>query len=317
MKTILKFCAAVSAALFASFALADTYALSIGISDYPDVVDENGDPILDENGDVISDDLFGCVNDAKLYKKLLMEKYGVPEENIRMLLDKDANEEKFIEALRWLLETARPGDTVFISFSGHGAQYAVDDQPEEEDGLEEVLVLYDTLVTDDFINDLNKLFVDTGRNTVFVMDSCYSGGISRGGGDGKLLGKKWRSTRDRWTDGERLLKAKSHGMFTAREESALLNAVRKPRSIEKGSFVFVMAGQEDQTTSDVQFVDDDPPAQGIFTFVFVIILMDDPSLSIEEAIETVKYALKDADFDQVPKFEASDSTRPTRPLLGG
>ena len=316
MKTILKLCAAVSAAIFASFALADTYALSIGISDYPDVVDENGDPILDENGEEISDDLNGCVNDANLYKKLLMEKYGVPEENIRMLLDKDANEEKFIEALRWLLETARPGDTVFISFSGHGAQYAVDDQPEEEDGLEEVLVLYDTLVTDDFINELNMMFVDTGRNTVFVMDSCYSGGISRGG-PGELFGNNIRSTNDRWTDGERLLKAKSHGMFTKEEEAALLNSVRKPRSIEKGSYVFVMAGQENQTTSDVTFVDDVPPAQGIFTFVFVIILMEDPSLSIEEAIETVKYALKEADFDQVPKFEASDSARPTKPLLGG
>ena len=86
--------------------------------------------VRDENGEEISDDLHGCVNDANLYKKLLVEKYGDPEENIRLLLDKDANEEKFIEALRWLLETARPGDTVFISFSGHGAQYAVDDQPE-------------------------------------------------------------------------------------------------------------------------------------------------------------------------------------------
>ena len=82
MKTFLKLCAVLSAAIFATLALADTYALNIGIADYPDVVDENGDPILDENGEEISDDLFGCVNDAKLYKKLLMEKYGVPEENI-------------------------------------------------------------------------------------------------------------------------------------------------------------------------------------------------------------------------------------------
>ena len=317
MKTFLKLCAAASAAFFATFALADTYALNIGISDYPDVVDANGDPILDENGEEISDDLNGCVNDANLYKKLLVEKYGVPEENILMLLDKDATETNFIAALKWLLEKAQPGDTVFISFSGHGAQYPVDDQPEEEDGLEEVLVLYDTMVTDDFIGELNKLLVDTGRNTVFVMDSCYSGGISKDFGSGELLGKKLHSIRDRWTDGERILKAKSHGMFTKEEEAALLSSAKTPRSIEKGSYLFVMAGQENQLTTDVQFVDDDPPAQGIFTFIFVIILMEDPSLSIEEAIETVAYVLKDADFDQVPKFEASDSARPTKPLLGG
>lgn len=317
MKTFLKLCAALSAAIFATFALADTYALNIGISDYPDLVDENGDPYLDENGEPITNDLNGAANDARFYKKLLMEKYGVPEENIRMLLDKDATGANFVAALKWLVESSKPGDTVFISFSGHGTQVPVDDEPEEEDGLAEMLVLYDTTVRDDFIGELNELLVDSGRNTVFVMDSCYSGGISRDAGSGELFGAKVRGTRDRWTDGERLLKAKSYRMFTKEEEAALLNSVRKPRSIEKGSYLFVMAGQENQATIDASFVDDVPPAQGIFSFVLIIILMEDPSLSIEEAIELVKSVLVEAEFEQVPKIEASDADRVTKPLLGG
>lgn len=317
MKTFLKPWAVLAAALFASFALADTYALCIGINDYPNLLDEDGNVLLDENGEVISDDLFGCVNDAKAYQKLLMEKFGVPKENIRMLLDKDANKEKFLEAIRWLLETAKPGDTVFFSYSGHGSQYEVDDQPEEEDGLEEVLVLYDVLVTDNFFADFNRQLVDGGRNATFVMDNCFAGGIDKAFGSGELMGRKWFGARRRSINGKNLVKSKTHSLFTKEEEAALLNSARTPRAIEKGTYIFLMGGQEDQTTDDVQFVDDSPPAQGIFSYVLVTLLMDDPSMNLTDAIAIVKEVLKEADFEQVPKIEASDSARPAKPLIVG
>ena len=317
MKTFLKPWAVVATALLASFALADTYALSIGINDYPDLLDEEGNLLRDENGEVISDDLFGCVNDAKAYQKLLMEKYGVPKENIRMLLDKDANKEKFMEAIRWLLDAAQPGDTVFFSYSGHGTQYAVEDQPEEEDGLEEYLVLYDVDVSGNFFAELNKMLVDGGRHATFVMDSCFSGGIDRAVGSKDVLGKRLRSVQGRWIDSELLAKSRSRGIFTKAEETALLSSVRSPRSFAKGTYIFLMAGQENQTTDDVQFVDDNPPAQGIFSYILITLLMDDPSMNLADAIAMVKEVLKEADFDQVPKLEASDSARPAKPLIGG
>ena len=317
MKTFLKPWAVIATVLFAGFALADTYALSIGINDYPDLLDEEGNLLRDENGEVISDDLFGCVNDAKAYQKLLMEKYGVPKENIRMLLDKDANKENFLEAIKWLLETAQPGDAVFFSFSGHGTQHAVEDQPEEEDGLEEYLVLYDVDVSGNFFAELNKMLVDGGRHATFVMDSCFSGGISRVVGSKDVLGKRLRSVRGRWIDSELLAKSRSRGIFTKAEETALLSSVMSPRSFAKGTYIFLMAGQEDQTTDDVQFVDDNPPAQGIFSYILITLLMDDPSMNLADAIAMVKEVLKEADFEQVPKLEASDSARPTKPLIGG
>lgn len=48
----------------AALSFAETYALMIGINDYPEPTDARGQPLRDANGNLVSEDLHGCVNDV-------------------------------------------------------------------------------------------------------------------------------------------------------------------------------------------------------------------------------------------------------------
>ena len=85
-----------------------------------------------------------------------------------------------------LPKLSKPGDTVFIVWSGHG-DHCPDDDGDEEDGLDEYLCPYDvdkedprTFVLDDklyaWIQKLEE------RQIVLILDACYSAGMQKGPG---------------------------------------------------------------------------------------------------------------------------------------
>jgi hypothetical protein len=88
--------------------------------------------------------------------------------------------------LRWLLEGVESGDQRFFFYSGHGAQlpaYAPDGKINHIDAC---LAPYDfkwtreTAITDDrFVNLYSQLPYDA--RFMIVLDSCYSGGMTRDG----------------------------------------------------------------------------------------------------------------------------------------
>ena len=88
----------------------------------------------------------------------------------------------------------KPGDDIFIYWSGHGASCAnTGDGDNEPDGLDEFLVTYDTspenlnatVVMDDTLGRWVQAL--DGRNVVVILDACHSGGqaTGKGLGDGK------------------------------------------------------------------------------------------------------------------------------------
>jgi hypothetical protein len=115
-----------------------------------------------------------------------------------LLTGKDATRANMEKAVRkQLVEASRPGDVVFIYYSGHGGRCANEDGT-EKDGLDEYLVTYDTRLTgpesvhatavlDDafgrWVQDLD------GRKVVVILDCCYGAGHSSGG-KGVAGGKK-------------------------------------------------------------------------------------------------------------------------------
>ncbi len=296
--------------LLSAVASAETYALIVGINDYAEPVDAAGNPMKDDEGNVISDDLKGCVNDSNFWKDMLVKNFGVKSENIHMLLDKQATEANFIKEIKWLVNTAKPGDRIFFSYSGHGSQIELDDQPQEKDGLTEVICLQDILIPDDFFADLAKTMRDAGVDATYAFDSCFSGGISRD------VTKKGRILRNKWVPTARLNAKQKSNHLTEIEEAELLMAVSIKRSAQKGSYAFLLAGQEDQPTSDLEFLDGTTPSQGAFTFIVRAIMEENPKVTIEELIDEVKALLKEYEFEQVPKAEYSDSTRPSKPVIG-
>ncbi len=66
---------------------------------------------------------------------------------------------------------------MFISYSGHGSRVK-DLNNDEEDGYDEVLVLYDRLFIDDEFQLCWARF-DRGVRIFFINDSCYNGTVSK------------------------------------------------------------------------------------------------------------------------------------------
>lgn len=166
--------------LFAPTASAEEHALVVGINDYrafPSYSEKL------EKGE--TSDLLGAVNDANLIAASL-QRAGVrlPEE--RVLLNASATRAGFLQAWNNMKADATPGDTLIITFAGHGGQEVEASQPfDEADGRDEILMFHDFdpaspgvgRITDD---ELFQMMEDASEfEIVWVMDSCHSGGLVR------------------------------------------------------------------------------------------------------------------------------------------
>lgn len=312
MKLKLKYIAAIAAFAVCSVAArAETYALMIGINDYPDVVDANGERIKDENGNFVDADLAGAVNDVKRYQDIFVNKFGVKTENIKLLLDKQAGESGFIEGMKWLLQTAKAGDSIIFIYSGHGAQIPTT-KPEEEDKLDEVIVLADDkLVPDDLFADIARAFSKNNVNATFIFDSCFSGGMSRDLPEFSYEGQTG-ARKKKYIDGAVAKNFKY--VPDVKLEEVKMSA--KQGGTAAASYAFLFAGKEDQPTTDLNFKDPDIPDHGLFTLVVTTLLDAAHDAPIEDMMQAVADFIKEKGFDQVPTFELSAPDRGKKPLIG-
>ncbi|HEX8394935.1 MAG TPA: caspase family protein [Longimicrobium sp.] len=76
------------------------------------------------------------------------------------------------------------GDTLLLTFSGHGVRVR-DEDADERDGLDEAWCLADTVMMDDTLAGYWSLF-ERGVRIVVVSESCYGGGMGRTGMDLEL-----------------------------------------------------------------------------------------------------------------------------------
>lgn len=81
-------------------------------------------------------------------------------------------------ALAGASQTLRGGDSLFVSFSGHGGQEP--DHDDDDGGFDESWCLHDGALLDDKLAGYWRLF-DAGVRIVVVSESCFSGGVDRTG----------------------------------------------------------------------------------------------------------------------------------------
>ena len=146
-------------------------ALCIGINDYPGT----------------ANDLKGCVNDASDWAAEL----GRRGFTVTKLLDAQATKAGMVGAIRNLIGAAGDGDTVVITYSGHGT-WVPDSSGDESDGRDEALVPYDISSSGPLIDDeIQRLFgaAAAGVRILMIADSCNSGSVTRGREDDMDTGK--------------------------------------------------------------------------------------------------------------------------------
>ena len=145
-----------------------TRALVIGIDEYAEL-----------------DHLLGAVNDARDVAGALS---GSGVQDLVVLENGAATRARITDEWTGLVRRSDPGDTLVLTYAGHGGQEPERVPGTERDGRDEVLLLGGFRSTGPgtreriFDDELNQWFVeagDRGLRVVFVADSCHSGTLTR------------------------------------------------------------------------------------------------------------------------------------------
>ena len=137
--------------------------------------------------------LQGCVTDAYLQKQLLIHRFGFNPKDIVILTDEQATRQGILTAFEeHLIKQAKPGDVVVYHYSGHGAQVRDPDCDVSPDCTTSTFVPVDSVLPSDSPSQEGVIKDIMGRtlfllmtalkteNVTAVLDSCYSGGGTRG-----------------------------------------------------------------------------------------------------------------------------------------
>ncbi len=135
-------------------------------------------------------DLNGCVNDVELQRQLLIHRFGFQDSDILTLTDAAASRQGIVESFQsHLIDQAQPGDVVVFHFSGHGSRV------QDPTPIEPTRQFNSTFVPADEDSRQGQPVKDIMGQTLFllmyalgqktenitaVLDSCYSGGGTRG-----------------------------------------------------------------------------------------------------------------------------------------
>lgn len=172
------------------------FALLVGIDHYSQV------PLPDGSS---YPHLRGCVRDIYQVEQMLRSRFNLPDGRITKLVsinppggqspDALPTYKNLVKAFKDLTAKARGGDQVYIHYSGHGGRSAtMFDEIKGMKGLDESLVPCDIgengacYLRDIEMAYLLKMMSDKGLLVTLVLDSCHSGGATRGQGGGAVRG---------------------------------------------------------------------------------------------------------------------------------
>ncbi|KKA26095.1 hypothetical protein TD95_003543 [Thielaviopsis punctulata] len=128
--------------------------------------------------------LRGCINDVNNVSRFLMERYHYRREDMVILTDNQTNpmgqptKANILRAMSWLVAGAKPNDSLFFHYSGHGGQ-TKDLDGDEDDGYDEVIYPVDFKIAghivDDQMHDIMVRPLQPGVRLTAIFDSCHSG----------------------------------------------------------------------------------------------------------------------------------------------
>lgn len=216
------------------------------------------------------DPLQGPERDMRYVFGVLQAKFAIPRNHIIPLLDSSATYLGIVEGFEQLIEKVGPGDTAFFYFSGHGARAksAIEFQHLSGDGFDETLVCVDSRthgvpdLADKELAWFASRITAKGADTVFFLDCCHSGGLTRGPGmpgavkrvDPNTIPRALEAYQGDWTAGEpndlpqrRLLSIGACNRFQLAREYG--RADKGPDKMNRGVLTLALEEALDQSTA--------------------------------------------------------------------
>jgi len=130
--------------------------------------------------------LSGCINDVHHIREVLLTKFGFTDSPDKMIILTDDQKDplkiptrkNMLNAMKWLVQGSKPGDSLFFHFSGHGSQKK-DQDGDEVDGYDETILPVDYKKSGQIVDDeMNAIMVrplPEGVRLTAIFDSCHSG----------------------------------------------------------------------------------------------------------------------------------------------
>jgi hypothetical protein len=269
-------------------------ALLVGINAYPNT---NGFGALN-----------GCLTDLELQRHLLIHRFGFNSKDIRTLTDKQATRQGILEAFEdHLIKQAKPGDVVVFHYSGHGSRVN-DPDSDNADKLNSTFVPVDAFLPTGYPNS-GGVVQDIMGHTLFllmsavqsenftvVLDSCYSGGGTRGnfrirsrdGGSQLQISPNEKAYQEQWL---------------SRLSMSPQEFIKQRRAgVAKG--VVIASAQRDQTAADTAFNDF---YAGAFTYLMTQYLWQQTG-AVGSAIANISRDIKPFS-NQVPLADTKPQSR--------
>jgi hypothetical protein len=227
-----------------------------------------------------------------------------------------------LDSLAKIASETKPGDFVYLHFSGHGSQQPAKGDTTEADGRDEVFLSADTkmapldnpsflpnVLTDDEVSSALKAIRETGAFVWVVFDSCHSGTMTRGAPEGT-------DTADRKVDPSDL--GIPDSAFTAppatdsdRAVPLAADTYADDSDPNMGGLVAFFAAQTSETTQERGFEvvqADGTTAKipyGVFTYTIFSALAKNPNMTYRQLAQSV-----------LASYASENSLKPT-PLFEG
>jgi hypothetical protein len=227
-------------------------------------------------------ELIGCINDTKNLKELV-EKNNF--NNVKILTDDTIikpTKQNILNEITAILANAKSGDSVFISYSGHGSNI-LDRNNDETDGRDEVIISLDLKsITDD---ELRRLINENLKEdvTLFALfDSCSSGTV---------LDLPYQ-----------YLDSMNYDKFT-----------ENPKVSDTKGNVIMISGCTDNQYSTDAFIDGN--GQGAMTWSFLKSIKNNPKITYRELIRNMRDLLKTNNYGQLPQLSTGQLFNIDTPIL--
>lgn len=235
-------------------------------------------------------ELYGCVNDAMNLKTLLTTKYKYKEENIKTILNEEATRSTILQEITTLVKDSSKGDSLILSYSGHGIS-TNDRNGDEEDGKDELLVTSDNYaIFDDELKEILDTHLQEGVKLFALFDNCHSGTI---------LDLPYQYFKK---------PSKKDGADNASADESLI--IRSKTIETKGDVICISGCRDDQVSMDAYI---NFESTGAMTRSFIDALtphqdQDGQDITWKSLLESMRTSLKSGNFEQVPQLTSGKKT---------
>ncbi|KAJ5208344.1 hypothetical protein N7449_002723 [Penicillium cf. viridicatum] len=267
--------------------------------------------------------LRGCINDVKNMSTYLNQNFGYAREDMVLLTDDQQNpmsqptKANILRAMHWLVKDARPNDSLFFHYSGHGGQ-TPDLDGDEDDGYDEVIYPVDFRVAGHIVDDeMHRIMVQTlqpGVRLTAIFDSCHSGsaldlpyvystsGVLKEPNLAKEAGQGLLGVVSAYARGDMgSMMSTAMGFIKKATKGDEVYERNKQTKTSPADVIMWSGSKDDQTSQDAQIAGQ---ATGAMSWAFIAALRKNPQQSYVQLLNSIRDELS-TKYSQKPQLSCS------------